>query len=79
MRRGASRMMESSNRLLKEFLHTRRSFANAETMQNDLSLFTLWHNMRALLSNRNSCHCGLAPAALEWVEFSRRRSRGSIG
>lgn len=41
-----SSLVECINGLLKQFLHNRRSFASADTMQTYLNLFTLWHNMR---------------------------------
>ena len=58
----SSSLVESINGLLKQFLHNRRAFASAETLQNYLNLFTLWHNMRPYARGKRQ---GKSP--LQWA------------
>jgi hypothetical protein len=70
----ASSLVENINGLLKQFLHNRRSFRNAETLQHYLDLFTLWHNMRVYARGKRQGqspyqHAGIQPGSHDWLEL----------
>lgn len=70
----ASSLGENINGLLKQFLHNRRSFRNAETLQHYLDLFTLWHNMRVYARGKRQGqspyqHAGIQPGSHDWLEL----------
>lgn len=69
-----SSLIENINGLLKQFLHNRRSFANTETLQTYLNLFTLWHNMRVYQRGKRSGSspyqmAGIHTASSDWLEL----------
>jgi hypothetical protein len=69
-----SSLIENINGLLKQFLHNRRSFANTETLQTYLNLFTLWHNMRVYQRGKRSGSspyqmAGIQTASDDWLDL----------
>ncbi|MBX2997746.1 MAG: hypothetical protein KF893_04490 [Caldilineaceae bacterium] len=69
-----SSLIENVNGLLKQFLHNRRSFASAETLQTYLNLFTLWHNMRIYQRGKRRDTspyqmAGIHTASDDWLEL----------
>jgi hypothetical protein len=70
----SSSLVESINGLLKQFLHNRRAFASAETLQNYLNLFTLWHNMRPYVRGKREGKspfqwAGIELASNDWLDL----------
>lgn len=70
----ASSLVENVNGLLKQFLLNRRAFANAQTLQHYLDLFTLWHNMRVYQRGKRQGKspyqlAGIQPASDDWLEL----------
>jgi hypothetical protein len=78
-----SSMIENINGLLKQFLHNRRAFRNSDTLQNDLNLFTLWHNMRVFARGKRQGmspyqRAGIDVGADDWLSligYPRRHSQ----
>lgn len=69
-----SSLVECVNGLLKQFLHNRRSFASADTLQTYLNLFTLWHNMRVYQRGKRQGHSPYQLAGIQlhtddWLEL----------
>ena len=60
----SSSLIENINGLLKQFLHTRRSFPCEIALQRYLDLFTLWHNMRVFQRGKRQ---GLSPFQLAGI------------
>lgn len=70
----ASSLVENINGLLKQFLHNRRCFRNAQTLQHYLDLFTLWHNMRVYQRGKRQGKspyqlAGIQPGCDDWLQL----------
>ncbi len=70
----ASSLVETINGLLKQFLHNRRTFRSAETLQHYLNLFTLWHNCRVYQRGKRQGQspyqwAGIQTDSADWLEL----------
>lgn len=60
-----SSLIECVNGLLKQFLHNHNAFANLDTLQLRLNLFTLWHNTRVFQRGKRA---GYSPYRLAGID-----------
>ncbi len=69
-----SSLVENLNGLLKQFLHNRRAFRSAQTLQHYLNLFTLWHNCRVYQRGKRQGQspyqwAGIQTDSADWLEL----------